>query len=216
MSVYIYTFRTQNKLASLGGSPVKVYAFDYLCKMQDADNTWSDRPRARLLQANMNRAAELFAEHKPAFVAICNGTAKEWDGATVYAQPKGAVWYDCDKALGGVVGFLSQLPGQRAYANGAKGWEIKMERHAESLVIECGHRFKRRYIQTAKGGKIVETVKGYHCETNGAELTPETFEAWKAQNVPVYLANCQRAREEQAKREELAYLQRESLNCCAL
>lgn len=187
MSVYLYTFRTENKTALFDGNPIKVYAYRFLCKAQDIDGLtdWDYSKRKKLLQVNAARSADLFAEHKPAFIATVHDD--NWNGAVVYADPKGALWYDSDPWTLKAVGFLRKH---------GKGYVIFPEKNGEDYPIFCGHTFSRRYVEYVDDGEVERTIRGYICHANGANLTPAQFEEWRTQAEPAYLAECQKKREE--------------------
>lgn len=186
MSVYLYTFRTENKTALFEGNPIKVYAYRFLCRAQDIDGySYHDNRRRRLLQSNTERASNLFDHLKPAFIATIHDD--NWDGAIVYAGPKGACWYDSDPWNLKAVGFLRKH---------GKGYIVFPEKNGEDYPIFCGHTFSRRYVEYVDDGEVGRTILGYTCHTNGANLTPAQFEEWRTQAEPAYLAECQKKREE--------------------
>ncbi len=207
MGVYLNTFRTEFKTALFQGQPVKVFAFRFLCKAQDVDDYASPygRKSAALLRSQCDRAQSRFESIKPAFACqvadITHAGTDSWEGI-VYANPKGACHYDTEALTKEPVGFLVKVVGSQAYANGAKGWVITGERHGEVCgIMVAGHKFTRRHVERIHGGKYSQTVKSYRCETNGAELTPEAFEAWREKAQVEYVTNWEKAETERKAKE---------------
>ncbi len=200
MGTYVNTFRTENKTAILpGGRPVKVYASRYLCNLRDTDDHWGERKRrASLMQASMDRSASLFAEHRPAYIA--GVYENRWEGANVYAEPKGAIWYDCDAFPGRLVGFLSLPAGKRGYT-------IVTERRGESQVTIAGNRFTRRYVERVADGKLTQTVLAY-VDAKGQTFTPEQIDAWRGPAEAQWVAACQAQEDARREVERVAHEER--------
>lgn len=200
MGVYLNTFRTESKTALFNGEPVKVFAYRFLCRANDAEPGIFSRNsrRANLLQAQCEQAAKRFDAHKPAFAACV--FEDSWDGVTIYANPKGACHYDTEGLTKEPIGFLCQLPGKRAYDKGAKGWVITGERHGEDNPMVAGLTVRRSYIERLHAGAYSLTPKSYRF-SNGTVFTPDQFAAWRVTAEAEYLAACQRAQEAQAAKD---------------
>jgi hypothetical protein len=193
MGVYINTFRTSHKMAEFNGQRIKVYAFKYLCLLQDADDHWGERKRrAALMQSNMEQARAKFEEHKPAFIGLVH--EDDWEDAVIHSDPKAGVWYDTEGIPAGpVIGFLKLKEGRRK-------WFISLERRGEDFPFALGTRFTRRYIERVVNGEIVRTNLLY-IAPNAVQMTEEQFLKWKELNEPDYLAACQRYMDEQKRLE---------------
>lgn len=195
MGVYINTFRTEYKTARLNGSPVAIYASRYLCRLNDADDHWGERSRrAALMQASMERASTLFAQHKPAFIASV--FENDWKGATVYANPTGAIWYDCDAFPGVMVGWLDKAAGRAS-------WHIIAERQVSHNVSIAGHTFTRHNRQRVVNGDVQEVLL-YWTDAKGQTFTAKQIEDWRGPAEAEWLAALAKQKAEQDERDRAA------------
>jgi hypothetical protein len=199
MGVYINTFRTEHKNASFDMKTVKVYAFRYLCRMDDADDSFGRKTRrTALLKSNMQKAGEKFDEIKPEYVALVHEDS--WENATVVTGAKSGVNYDTEGIGETVVGFMHLI----RRGGGRRFWSISSVRYGADHPMALGVRFRREYLERVVDGKIVRVNQKYRDEVDGVEFTEEQFQAWKTANEPWYLEACQRAADEQAKKDAAA------------
>jgi hypothetical protein len=191
MGTYIYTFRTEKKRATFWGKPIEVSAYRYLCRMGDEDPGFFRRSsagrRSQLLQANIDRASDLFSKARPKYVAIVGDTWHE--GAEVYCNPRGAIWYDCDEAPGKIAGFLVKAGSQ---------WTISQKRARVDNPLIATYRVECRYVE-----EIVEGMRHTHSFSYTVldrQLTQVEYDKWKEEVEAAYARDLQRKKTEEAAR----------------
>jgi hypothetical protein len=183
-------------MAQLADSLVTVYAYRFLCRLGDNEDRWGKwTPRARMLKAHTERAIERFETVKPRFVA--GVFENNWDGANVYSNPKGAVWYDCDAFPGTLIGFLAKR---------GHNWAITTSFVRQTGHIVAGQTVIHNYLSIVENGEYKEQDVSYVVDDR--TMTPAEFLLWKVPAVNAYLDKCQREQNERARQNEIAAAQR--------